>query len=60
MRNLYLFRLKRKILFRKVFLNTLLLLLPTNNKFIVALSQNLDTYLVIYQQELFLCTELED
>lgn len=60
MRNLYLFRLKRKILFRKVFLNTLLLLLPTNNKFIVALSQNLDKYLVIYQQELFLCTELED
>lgn len=60
MRNLYLFKLKQKILFRKVFLNTLLLLLPTNNKFIVALSQNLDKYLAIYQQELFLCTELED
>jgi len=60
MRNLHLSRIKQKILFRKIFLNTLLLLLPTSNKFIVTLSQNLDKYIAIYQQALYLCTELED
>lgn len=60
MRYLYLFRIRQKILFRKTFLNILLLLLPLNNKFIVTLSQNLDKYIVIYQQELFLCSESKD
>lgn len=60
MRNLHLFRVRQKILFRKVFLNTLLLLLPTSNKFIVTLSQNLDKYIAIYQQALYFYTELKD
>ena len=37
----------------KVSLNLLLFILPTSNKFIIALSQNLDKHIVKYQKEVF-------
>ena len=54
MNDLGLIRIKLKILFRKILLNLLLLILSPRNKFIVALSQNLDKYIFLYQKQLFL------
>jgi len=46
--------IKLKILVRKVLLNILLIIFSTRNKYIVALSQNLDKYIVLQQKELLL------
>ncbi|AWK52377.1 hypothetical protein DIC82_15845 [Clostridium beijerinckii] len=46
--------IKLKILVRKVLLNILLIIFSTRNKYIVALSQNLDKHIVLYQKELLL------
>lgn len=46
------FRIGQKILFRKILLNVLLLFFSLKNKFIIALSQNLDKHIVIYQKYL--------
>lgn len=54
MNNIKLFRLKKKILLRKLLLNLLLFSLCPTNQFIVALSQNLDKHIVSYQRELFI------
>jgi len=53
MKSLILIKLKRNILFRKYFLNLLLLFFSPRTKFIIILSQNLDKYIVLYQKELF-------
>ena len=53
MKSLILIKLKRNILFRKYFLDLLLLLFSPRTKFIIILSQNLDKYIVLYQKELF-------
>jgi len=45
-------RLKCNILFRRHLLNLLLLFFSPTTKFIVALSQNLDKFIVLYQKEL--------
>jgi hypothetical protein len=45
-------RLKCNILFRKHLLNLLLLFFSPTTKFIVALSQDLDKFIVLYQKEL--------
>ena len=45
-------RLKCNILFRKHLLNLLLLFFSPTTKFMVALSQNLDKFIVLYQKEL--------
>lgn len=37
----------------KLLLELLLFILPTSNKFIIALSQNLDKHIVEYQKKLF-------
>ena len=57
MRYLSMLRIKRKILFRKILLNTLLLFLPTRNKIIIKLSQNLDKHIVTYQKSLLIPQE---
>ena len=54
MNDLGLIRIKLKILFRKFLLNLLLLILSPRNKFIIALSQNLDKYIFLHQKQLFL------
>ncbi|AQR95370.1 MAG: hypothetical protein K0R54_6168 [Clostridiaceae bacterium] len=54
MTNYNLFRLRNKISLRKFLLNLLLFSLCPTNKFIVSLSQNLDKYIVAYQNELLL------
>lgn len=46
-------KLKCNILLRTQLLNLLLLFFSPRNKFIVVLSQNLDKYIVLYQEELF-------
>ena len=46
------FKLKCNILFRKHLLNLLLLFFSPSNKFMIALSQNLDKYIVLYQKKL--------
>ena len=53
MKFLVLAKLKSNILFRKYFLNLLLLFFSPRNKFIIVLSQNLDKHIVLYQKELF-------
>ncbi|EHJ02389.1 hypothetical protein CDLVIII_5926 [Clostridium sp. DL-VIII] len=45
-------RIKRKILLRKILLNTLLLFLPIRNRLIIKVSQNLDNHIVTYQKSL--------
>lgn len=45
-------KLKCNILLRTHLLNLLLLFFSPSNKFIIALSQNLDKYIVLYQEEL--------
>ncbi|AWK52613.1 hypothetical protein DIC82_17145 [Clostridium beijerinckii] len=52
MKFLVLAKLKCNILFRKDFLNLLLLFFSPRNKFIIILSQNLDKHIVLYQKEL--------
>ena len=52
MKSLILIKLKRNILFRKYFLNLLLLFFSPRTKFIIILSQNLDKYIVLYQKQL--------
>jgi hypothetical protein len=44
----------------KFSLELLLLILPTSNKFIIALSQNLDKHIVAYQKELFFNKNVND
>jgi len=44
----------------KVSLNLLLFILPTSNKFIIVLSQNLDKHIVKYQKEVFLRKSVND
>ncbi|OOM73921.1 hypothetical protein CLPUN_42760 [Clostridium puniceum] len=46
-------RLKCNILLRKHLLNLLLLFFSPSTKFMIALSQNLDKFIVLYQKELF-------
>lgn len=46
-------KLKCNILFRKHLINLLLLFFPPSTKFMIALSQNLDKFIVLYQKELF-------
>lgn len=53
MKFLVLLKFKCNILFRKVFLNVLLLFFSPRNNFIIILSQNLDKHIVLYQKELF-------
>lgn len=48
------FVIKQKIFFRKILLNSLLLFFSPRTKFIIALSQNLDKYIIIYQKDLLL------
>lgn len=45
--------IKCNILFRKNLLNFLLIVLSPTNKLVVALSQNLDKYIVLYQKKAF-------
>lgn len=45
--------LKCNILFRKNLLNLLLMILSPTNKLVVALSQDLDKYIVLYQKKSF-------
>lgn len=45
-------KIKQKILFHKLLLNTLLRFLSPRNKFILILSQKLDNHIVIYQKYL--------
>lgn len=45
-------KIKQKILFHKLLLNSLLRFLPPRNKFIILLSQNLDNHIVLYQKYL--------
>jgi hypothetical protein len=45
-------KLKCNILFRKHLINLLLLFFSPTTKFMVALSQNLDKFIVLYQKEL--------
>jgi len=45
-------KLKCSILFRKHLINLLLLFFSPTTKFMVALSQNLDKFIVLYQKEL--------
>lgn len=45
--------LRCNILFRKNLLNLLLMILSPTNKLVVALSQNLDKYIVLYQKKSF-------
>ena len=44
----------------KVSLNLLLFILPTSNKFIIVLSQNLDKHIVKYQKEVFFRKTVHD
>lgn len=53
MKLLVFIKLKCNILFRKHFLNLLLLFFSPRKKFIIILSQNLDKHIVSYQKELF-------
>ena len=53
MKFLVLIKLKCNILFRKHFLDLLLLFFSPRTKFIIILSQNLDKHIVLYQKELF-------
>jgi len=53
MKFLVLIKLKCNILFRKHFLELLLLLFSPRTKFIIILSQNLDKHIVLYQKEIF-------
>ena len=53
MKFLVFLKLKCNILFRKYFLNLLLLFFSPRNNFIIILSQNLDKHIVLYQKELF-------
>lgn len=46
-------KLKCNILLRKHLLNLLLLFFSPSTKFMIALSQNLDKFIVLYQKELF-------
>lgn len=46
-------KLKCNILFRKNLINLLLLFFSPSTKFMIALSQNLDKFIVLYQKELF-------
>ena len=46
------FKLKCNISFRKHLLNLLLLFFSPSKHFMIALSQNLDKYIVLYQKEL--------
>lgn len=57
MRYLSTLRIKRKILLRKILLNTLLLFLPIRNRLIIKLSQNLDKHIVTYQKSLLIADE---
>lgn len=50
--NLDMFKIKQKILFHKLLLNTLLSFLSPRNKFIILLSQKLDNHIAIYQKYL--------
>jgi len=52
MKFLVLIKLKCNILFRKYFLNLLLLFFSPRKNFIIILSQNLDKHIVLYQKEL--------
>ena len=53
MKFLVLIKFKCNIVFRKTFLNLLLLFFSPRNNFIIILSQNLDKHIVLYQKELF-------
>lgn len=46
-------KLKCNIFIRKHLLNLLLLFFSPRTKFMIALSQNLDKFIVLYQKELF-------
>jgi hypothetical protein len=46
-------KLKCNIFLRKHLLNLLLLFFSPRTKFMIALSQNLDKFIVLYQKELF-------
>ncbi len=46
--------LKRKIIYRKILLNTLLLILKPTNKIIVHLSQDLDCFVTKYQYNMYI------
>lgn len=46
-------KLKCNIFLRKQLLNLLLLFFSPRTKFMIALSQNLDKFIVLYQKELF-------
>ena len=50
---LILFRLKLSIFLRKMLLSFLLNFMYPTNTIMVALSQNLDKYIVLYQKKLF-------
>jgi hypothetical protein len=45
-------KLKCNILLRKHLINLLLLFFPPSTKFMIALSQDLDKFIVLYQKEL--------
>lgn len=53
MNTLYIIMLKLKISLRKKLLNFLLLFFSPRKQFMVALSQNLDKYIVLYQKNLY-------
>jgi hypothetical protein len=52
MRTWFISKLKYNVMIRTHLLNLLLLFFSPRNKFIIALSQNLDKYIVLYQEEL--------
>jgi hypothetical protein len=54
MKKLRLFKLRYNILFRRFFLNLMLLAMSPRNKMVIMLSQNLDKHIVLYQKKLFI------
>lgn len=54
MSTLQIIRLKQKIRFRKFLLNFLLTRIQPTNKIVIIISQNLDKYIALCQQEIYI------
>ena len=54
MKKLRIFKLRCNILFRRFFLNLMLVAMSPINKIVIIISQNLDKHIVSYQRELLI------
>lgn len=54
MKKLRRFKLMYNILFRRFFLNLILVAMSPTNKIVIIISQNLDKHIVLYQRELLI------